>query len=741
MMLALLLSLNSFSFILLLILNHFLIAGCLKLGYNVVIIKQNTENCEGYMPDNLRAVIQVDPDKCVNCHRCISVCPSKMCNDGSGSYVKVNADLCLGCGACILACTHDARKGIDDADAFFSDLEKKVPMVAIVAPAAIVSFRGKDLELNGWLKAQGIRAVFDVSFGAELTTKSYVEYIKANKPDCVISQPCPTLVSFIEIYRPELIKYLAPADSPMAHTMKMIRTFYPQYKDCKIAVVSPCYAKRHEFDEIHLGDYNVTMHSLNEYFEAHNIKLGSYEKVPYENPLAERGVLYSTPGGLMRTAERFIPGISEKTRKIEGQPEVINYFAHLSKAIDDKFAPIFSLVDCLNCSEGCNGGPGTDNHHMPLDEMEGYVERRKQERCKKWKETGITPKFALRKLDKTINKYWDADLYKCTYVDHSAEFKAKIKQPSQEQMEEIYHQMSKFKKEDLLNCGACGYKSCEQMAVAIYNGLNKPENCRHYMLVEIDKIHAAHKNELSDTIKNITTTSVSKIEEAQSDVSSLMSATGVMSESVSSSAASIEQMIANIKSIDTIIEKNFNAVKELESATQTGKTNLNDVTDLVGEIEHNSKGLAEMSKVIQQISSQTNLLAMNAAIEAAHAGQFGSGFAVVADEIRKLAENSGTQAKQIADVLKKVKTLIDSTFGKTVSVRKEFENVVELSSLVKNQEAAVRTAVSEQNEGGTKLLEAIANMKEQTSAVSEATQKLQTETATIKDAISQLGNS
>jgi len=692
------------------------------------------------MPNKLRAVIQVDKDKCVNCHRCIAVCPSKMCNDGSGDYVKVNSDLCLGCGACIEACTHGARIGIDDIEEFISDLAKKTPMIAIVAPAAIVSFKGKDLELNGWLKSQGVQAVFDVSFGAELTTKSYVEYIKENNPKCIISQPCPALVSYIEIYRPDLIPYLAPADSPMAHTMRMIRAYYPQFSSCKIAVISPCYAKRHEFDEIQLGDYNVTMHSLSTYFADNNIDLDSFAKVPYENPPAERAVLYSTPGGLMRTAERFIPGISESTRKIEGQPKVANYLTQLSTTLASQKNPAFSLIDCLNCEEGCNCGSGTDNKELPLDEVESYVEKRKKERCDYWKKAGITPKLAQRKLDEAIDKYWKPGLYKRTYVNHHDSYKALIKTPTKEQLENICHSMAKFTERDMLNCGSCGYNSCEEMAIAIFNGLNKPENCRHYMLVEIDKIHAAHKSELSDTIKNITSTSVSKIEEAQQNVSSLTSTTTIMSESVSSSAASIEEMIANIKSIDTIIEKNFNAVKDLETATQTGKTNLSDVTNLVGEIESNSKGLAEMSKVIQQISSQTNLLAMNAAIEAAHAGAYGTGFSVVADEIRKLAENSGKQAKQIADVLKKVKTLIDSTFEKTVLVQKEFENVVQLSSTVKNQEVEVRNAVSEQNIGGTKLLESIAHMKEQTAAVSDAAQNLLTETGSIKEAISQLGS-
>ena len=219
------------------------------------------------MSSPLKQVISLDPEKCVNCHRCIAVCPSKFCNDGSKDYVTINHELCIGCGACIAACAHDARRGIDDFQAFMDDLKKGEKIVAIVAPAVAANFKGQDLELNGWLKSIGVKAVFDVSFGAELTTKSYVEYIKKHNPELVISQPCPALVSYIELYKPDLIKYLSPADSPMAHTFALIKHFYPEYKGYKMAAISPCYAKRREFDENGLGDYNVSMRSISEYFE------------------------------------------------------------------------------------------------------------------------------------------------------------------------------------------------------------------------------------------------------------------------------------------------------------------------------------------------------------------------------------------------------------------------------------------------------------------------------------------
>ena len=685
-----------------------------------------------------RSVISVDKEKCVNCQRCIAVCPVKMCNNGSGDYVDFDEKLCIGCGSCIEACTHGARKGIDDAELFFDSLKKGEKIVAIVAPAAIVSFRGKDLELNGFLKSLGVEAVFDVSFGAELTTKSYVEYIKNKNPDCVISQPCPALVSFIETYRPELIKYLAPADSPMLHCAKMIKEFYTKYTGYKIAAISPCYAKRREFDETGICDYNVTMRSIQNYMEEKNIRIDSFPKVEYENPAAERGVLYSTPGGLMRTAERFVPSISEKTRKIEGNPKVFLYLAKFSEANKNK-KPCFTLIDCLNCENGCNEGAGTTNKGMHLDEMESFVENRMHDRRSYWEQKGHSKKSALKKLNKAIDEFWKPGLYDRTYVDRSAYFHQKIKEPSQEEIQKIYRDMYKKTEADILNCGACGYEDCEQMAVAIYNGLNRPENCTHYTNILKDIMNEQHQEEVKQSVRKVVETGSEKLTENGRDVQTLATAARDMTESVSTSSSAVEEMIANINSINSILEHNAESVGLLDGATRKGMAGIENVAELVSKIEENSNGLSEMSSVIQKIASQTNLLAMNAAIEAAHAGNSGRGFAVVADEIRKLAENSGSEARKISDVLKNVKQLIDATFKDTGDVQKEFSEVVQLSGTVVEQEQTVRRAISEQNEGGKQLLQAVGSMRELTQTVKERTEKLLTDTNAIKESILELG--
>lgn len=688
----------------------------------------------------LSPVIKIDQEKCVNCHRCIAVCPVKLCNDGSGDYIKINHDLCIGCGSCIKACEHDARHGLDDSEAFFNDLQNKEKIVAIVAPAAAVNFKGKMLEFNGFLKSIGVEAIFDVGFGAELTTKTYVEYIKNNKPDLVISQPCPALVSYAEIYNPAMLKYLAPADSPMAHTLKFIRTYCPQYSSHKIAIISPCYAKKREFDEIGIGDYNVTFRSIEEYLAANSIKIEDFAKVKYSTPEAERGVLYSTPGGLLRTAERFVPGISDISRKIEGQPATINYLNAITDAADDGEKTLYTLIDCLNCEKGCNGGAGTGNDKEELDYLEKFVEDRSNHQKKIWHRKTTPSAITLKKLNATIDKYWQPDLYKRSYVNRHDLYETHLSEPSFEQITEIFHKMGKFTKTDMLDCGACGYNSCHQMAVAIFNGVNKPENCHQYLSREFKKAQETQKENTQRAIQEITQKSVEKLSDNQNDAGSMLSTVQNMSSIVNESASAVEQMIGNIQSINSNLDNNFKAVSNLEAATYSGQANIIDVAKFVNEIEQNSRGLVEMSKVIQQISSQTNLLAMNAAIEAAHAGQYGSGFAVVANEIRKLAENSGKEAKLISDVLRTMKKLIDDTFAKTNSAKAEFENIVSLSTKVKDLETEVRGTISEQATGSSMLLQSISKMKEQTNTVSDAANNLYNGAIAIKDAIAQLGN-
>jgi methyl-accepting chemotaxis protein len=181
-------------------------------------------------------------------------------------------------------------------------------------------------------------------------------------------------------------------------------------------------------------------------------------------------------------------------------------------------------------------------------------------------------------------------------------------------------------------------------------------------------------------------------------------------ESVSKSSSAIEEMIANINSVSQTLSKNARNVKDLLESSEVGRTGLQDVaTDIQG-IARESEGLMEINAVMENIASQTNLLSMNAAIEAAHAGEAGKGFAVVADEIRKLAESSGEQSKTIGMVLKKIKGSIDKITKSTENVLDKFEAIDTGVKVVSQQTENIRNAMEEQSVGSQQILDVLGEL-------------------------------
>ena len=186
---------------------------------------------------------------------------------------------------------------------------------------------------------------------------------------------------------------------------------------------------------------------------------------------------------------------------------------------------------------------------------------------------------------------------------------------------------------------------------------------------------------------------------------------------VSLSSSAIEEMIANIQSVTQTLAKNAANVRELQESSETGKSSLQEVASDIQEIARESEGLMEINAVMENIASQTNLLSMNAAIEAAHAGDAGKGFAVVADEIRKLAESSSEQSKTIGTVLKKIKESIDKIMRSTDNVLNKFETIDTSVRTVAEQESVIRNAMEEQNQGSKQILSASGQVNEITQQV------------------------
>jgi methyl-accepting chemotaxis protein len=193
---------------------------------------------------------------------------------------------------------------------------------------------------------------------------------------------------------------------------------------------------------------------------------------------------------------------------------------------------------------------------------------------------------------------------------------------------------------------------------------------------------------------------------------------------VAQASSAIEEMVANINSVTNTLVSNAGNVKTLQEASEIGRGGLQEVASDIQEIARESEGLLEINAVMENIASQTNLLSMNAAIEAAHAGEAGKGFAVVADEIRKLAESSSEQSKTISNVLKKIKGSIDKITKSTENVLTRFEAIDSGVKTVAQQEGNIRNAMEEQEQGSKQVLDAVSNVSEVTRMVKGSSEEM-----------------
>ena len=196
------------------------------------------------------------------------------------------------------------------------------------------------------------------------------------------------------------------------------------------------------------------------------------------------------------------------------------------------------------------------------------------------------------------------------------------------------------------------------------------------------------------------------------------------SASVTQSSSAIEEMVASIAAVSKTLGKNTENLKGLQTATGQGRADIEQVTEEIRQIANDSEGLIEISAIIESIASQTNLLSMNAAIEAAHAGNSGKGFAVVADEIRKLAESAAAQAKTISTVLKTIKESVDRITVSSNTVQKQFADIDSRIKSLSEMEEGIRTAMEEQSTGSQEILNAIGQLNTVTEQVKDGSKEM-----------------
>jgi len=570
---------------------------------------------------------------CTGCNRCISACPVLGANwaleENGTNVVKVDGDACVHCGSCMDVCKHQARHYLDDTDRFFDDLKRGEKISILIAPAFIANYPKQYRQILGYLKSLGVNRMVSISFGADITTWAYLNYITKYNFTGGISQPCPAIVDYIEMYVPDLVPKLVPIHSPMmcgaiyAHK-------YMKITD-KIAFISPCIAKKSEITRSQNKNninYNVTFNHLMEKLK--NIDLSSFDgKDEIEYGL---GSVYPQPGGLKENVEHFL-GKDVFVRQIEGEKHAYHFLETYAERIR-KGKSIPFMVDALNCIGGCIYGTATNPDNEGNDDMlfEIHAQRtakRKLDKKDPWNKT-IDYAARLKNLNEQFKELKLEDFI-CTY--QARDHRAKAKAVSKDQLERVFGLMKKNSREQRnINCGACGYDSCEMMATAIANGYNKVDNCIHYvkdqMLEEKDAIteltnQLREEHEQKESQYQEIVTEFEQIEEAMIGLSSENQASA-------NNATEMAQMMADMSDFANLLQQS------IEKVTKS------------------VHGYDEINEAIIRISNQTSMLALNAGIEAARTGEAGKGFAVIANRVRDLSEQTKgtiTDGKQQSDTI------------------------------------------------------------------------------------------
>ncbi len=410
---------------------------------------------------NSNPLVFTRKNRCKMCYTCVRECPVKAISIINGQ-ANVITDRCIACGNCVRNCTQEAKIYYNSIEETVNILKSEKRKIAIVAPSFVAEFIEIEnyKQFVGMIKALGFDDVIEVSFGADMIANEYRNLL--SKSDLqIISSDCPAVAFYIMHYMPELVTKLAPIVSPMVATGRIMRKKYGE--DVNIVFISPCIAKKAESQEINAV---LTFTELRQLFASFKIFQNNVTESDWDEPKAGSGAFLPISRGLMQN-------ISKNVNVGDNDIIVTDGYINFREALMElSSGHIKSQYTELLCCEGCIMGPGMSKNG------------------RKFQRRNLVKSYANEKVKNLNVEEWEKNIEKYSDVDFSTHFEnmdRRASVPERKEIDIILKNMGKSSAEDYLNCGACGYATCEEHAIAIFQGLAEIDMC---LPETIKKLHS-----------------------------------------------------------------------------------------------------------------------------------------------------------------------------------------------------------------------------------------------------------
>lgn len=414
-----------------------------------------------------RPLVSTIKERCRVCYTCVRECPAKAIKIINGQ-AEVISDRCIGCGNCIKVCSQNAKVFRRETDIVEQLLASGEKIAALIAPSFPAEFNEiiNHRHLVSMIRAIGFHFVAEVAFGADLVAREYKNVYNSSSSLPVISSDCPAIVSYIEHYHPDLIESLSTLVSPMVAMARVMRKKYGN--QLKIVFIGPCIAKKDETTEI---DAALTFRELREMLNNRKLTPNSVQPTDFDPPLGGKGAIFPISRGLLNTMEIREDIFEHNIIIAEGRRD----FQDAIKEFENNPGSQAHLE--LLCCEGCIMGPGMSPYPFFSSSSKRYRKR------------ASVSDYVFNKLELLDNKQWEKNIEEYSKLDLTREFTnrdKRLSRPDEDTITEVLNKMGKFEPQDHLDCGACGYDSCEDHAIAIIRGLAEHEMCLPYA---IEKLH------------------------------------------------------------------------------------------------------------------------------------------------------------------------------------------------------------------------------------------------------------